>query len=421
MSFAYVLVNHVPLLAGTRSGTLRLGDLWYEDLCAQSRAIDRVGGRLVVATPHGTGAQQGSFGTLEIERAQAPFAYEPLPLASNLGEFLHSARALRARLGEILSRADVAHIAFGGHPVPPGAVAWPLAARAGCPRIAVFDGSDEVERRWEAVRHGSRAKLPLRWAFASLFDRACRRAVRDADLVFAHNASIPARYAEVWDERCHVFPRSFVTDSVLADDGMLASRARRIAQEDPLVLAAVGRQVPIKATDHVLRALAQAKARGVRVRLVVIGDGDSLPGYRALAAELGIEEDVDFPGAVPYGDSLFALWDRAHATVITNVTAEISRSVLLSMARGIPLLMYENPGTDAMLPPGAASLVATGDVAALAERIVRLANARGELIAQMRVAHRFAAENSLDACHRRRAELARDLVRAGRRGPHAAR
>ena len=35
----------------------------------------------------------------------------------------------------------------------------------------------------------------------------------------------------------------------------------------------------------------------------------------------GLERDVEFCGAVPYGDALFALWDRAHATVITNVTA----------------------------------------------------------------------------------------------------
>lgn len=411
-----MLVNHVPFLPGSRPGSVRLGDLWYEDLCAQAEAIARVGGKLVVATPFGGVAQEGSFGTIEIECAKAPFAYEPLPGSDTLGGFVRALPSLRARLAKILASADLAHIALGGHPIPPGSVAWLLAGRAQLPRILVFDGSDEVERRWEAVRHGSRVKWPLRWLFARYFDGFCRRAIGAANLVFAHNASIPRRYAEAWRTHCHEFPRSFVTDDLLISDAALEERALRIRTGDPLVLAVVGRQVPIKATDHVLRAIELARAQGARIRLLVIGDGTSLTSYRALASELGLQQEVEFCGAVPYGEALFQLWDRAHATVITNLTAEISRSVLLSMARGIPLIMYENPGTDAMLPAAATSLAPSGDVTALADRFLQHFRERSGLSSQLRLAHRFAAENSLETCHRKRAELARDLV-TGARAP----
>jgi glycosyltransferase involved in cell wall biosynthesis len=166
----------------------------------------------------------------------------------------------------------------------------------------------------------------------------------------------------------------------------------------------------MKGTDQVLRALAAARRSGARLRLLVIGDGDALDEYRRLAFQLGLAEEVEFLGSVPYGERLFSLWDRAHLTVVTNLTAEISRNVLLSMARATPLVMYENAGTDALLPQGVTTLVPRGDEQALSAVFLRAWREREPFAAQLALGRSFAATTTLEACHRRRAKLAAELV-----------
>ena len=73
--------------------------------------------------------------------------------------------------------------------------------------------------------------------------------------------------------------------------------------------------------------------------------GDLLGGRQLLggnAAELNLNDVVRFSGTVPYGKPLFDAWADANVMVITNLTAEISRNVLLGMARGLPLIVEQH-------------------------------------------------------------------------------
>ena len=183
--------------------------------------------------------------------------------------------------------------------------------------------------------------------------------------------------------------------------------------EQPLKLVVAGRQIAIKATDHVLRAMRQAIDRGARLELNVMGDGDDLPKFKALATELKLDEVVRFSGTVPYGKPLFDAWADGHVMVITNLTAEISRNVLLAMARGMPLVMYGNAGTDDLLyRSGAGDVVKTGDVDALARAFEHAARDRGRLAEMSAKGLSAARNNTLDATHRRRAQLAAGLAKS---------
>jgi glycosyltransferase involved in cell wall biosynthesis len=98
--------------------------------------------------------------------------------------------------------------------------------------------------------------------------------------------------------------------------------------------------------------------------------------------------------------------------VITNLTAEISRNVLLAMARGLPLVMYANPGTDELIrASGAGILVPTGDVDALSKTLEEAARDRERLASMCTAGVSVARKNTLDTTHRRRAELASALLR----------
>jgi glycosyltransferase involved in cell wall biosynthesis len=98
--------------------------------------------------------------------------------------------------------------------------------------------------------------------------------------------------------------------------------------------------------------------------------------------------------------------------LVTNLTAEISRNVLLTLARGLPLVTYENPGTDALLRENdAAVIVPKGNLDALAAAIAELNRDRAKLVRIAENGLKLAAEKTLDATHRRRAELAATLFR----------
>jgi hypothetical protein len=113
--------------------------------------------------------------------------------------------------------------------VPHGQVAWPIAGRLGRRRIWVFDGADPFPR---LELHARQERNPLkRWAKqyrVRRFGRFCRDAMRDADLVFAHNVAVVERFKDVWSERCHMFDRSFVTDQILIDQADLSQRQRTL-------------------------------------------------------------------------------------------------------------------------------------------------------------------------------------------------
>jgi glycosyltransferase involved in cell wall biosynthesis len=414
----YLLINHVPFGRGHSAGTFAVGDMWLEDLRAQARAIAASGMNLIVATPLMESLDlkaSGSFNSFEITPQDHGFEYAPLPFYISLKQFLKVKGKLIADLADAIKRADVVHCGYGGHPVALGEVAWPIAAKFQKKRIWIFDGADPFPR---LELHAREARNPLKRFFKKLavanFEKFCRRAVSEADLVFAHNVAVVERFKDAWEPaRCHQFDRSFVTDANLLSDAELADRQRKLLDDSqPLKLVAAGRQIAIKATDHVLRAMRAAIDRGARLELDVMGDGEDLAKFQQLAAELKLDGVVRFSGTVPYGPPLFDAWAKSHVMVITNLTAEISRNVLLAMARGLPLVMYSNPGTDALLrDSGAGTIVAVGDENALADALVRAASDRAALTDQAARGLAVARKNTLDATHRRRAQLAAQLMR----------
>jgi glycosyltransferase involved in cell wall biosynthesis len=319
-----------------------------------------------------------------------------------------------AALKRVIHGADLMQAGYGGHPVALGSLAWPIARQLGARRIWVFDGADPIPRlRLEADQARNPLKRVAKHYAARRFEQFCRDAVREADLVFVHNAAVVERFKGVWDsQRCHAFDRSFVTDETLIDAAELAERQRRIRETSlPLRLVAAGRQIGIKGTDQVLRAMRQAIDRGAKLELDVWGDGEDLPRFKMLAIELRLDALVRFGGTVPYGKPLFDAWAEGHAMIITNLTAEISRNVLLGMARGMPLIAYRNPGTDELIHrSGAGILVPTGDVDALSAALVQAWRDRESLAGMCEAGVSAARENTLDATHRRRAELAVSLL-----------
>jgi glycosyltransferase involved in cell wall biosynthesis len=65
-------------------------------------------------------------------------------------------------------------------------------------------------------------------------------------------------------------------------------------------VVSVGRLVPKKGFDHLLRSLRLAKDRGVRFRATIAGDGEEMAGLIRQRDELGLEAEVALPGAMAH-------------------------------------------------------------------------------------------------------------------------
>jgi glycosyltransferase involved in cell wall biosynthesis len=411
----YLLVNHVPLGRGSAPGTFRVGDLWLQDLAAQARAIRSVGGSLTVATPclDSLDSKSGKgFGSQEIRPQDHGFDYAPLPFYNSLKTYRAVKKQLHDELARIIASSTIVQCDYGGYPFSLGQFTWPIAGKAGKKRIWVFDGGDPFPQwRFAANQDKSFMKRQAKLWVIRRFETFLNGAIPEADLVFAHNNSVVSRFKDAWGSHCHQFDRSFVTDDLLLTNDQIAQRQKMLRDTSgPLRMLAAGRQIAIKGTDHVLSAMRRALDRGAKLEFEVLGDGEDLSRFKSIATDLGLNAHVKFSGTLPYGPKLFDNWATQHVMVITNLTSEFSRNIILGMARGLPLITYTNPGDALVEANGAGLVVPMNDIEKLADAMVEAATNRERLAQLVASGVQLARERTLDRCHQRRAELAAQCV-----------
>jgi rhamnosyl/mannosyltransferase len=152
-----------------------------------------------------------------------------------------------------------------------------------------------------------------------------------------------------------------------------AAEIRARIGDRPLVLF-VGRMVPYKGVDVLLRALA-----GTPAAAVLVGSGPSRSGWQALAQTLQLDGRVTFAGEVPHGE-LAALYHACDVFVLPSVSrAEAFGYVQLeAMACGKPVISTRVPsGVPWVNRDGETGItVPPGDAAALRAAIAMLAEDR---------------------------------------------
>lgn len=135
----------------------------------------------------------------------------------------------------------------------------------------------------------------------------------------------------------------------------------------PPPILSVGRLARQKDQRTLLRAF--AKLRESRpARLAVLGEGPERPALEALARELGIAADVDFPG---FRINPFAWMARARVFALSSSFEGCPNVLVQAMACGAPVVSADCPtGPDEILEGGKwGRLVPVGDPAALAAAI----------------------------------------------------
>jgi glycosyltransferase involved in cell wall biosynthesis len=119
------------------------------------------------------------------------------------------------------------------------------------------------------------------------------------------------------------------------------SDARTYSSGTPVVLW-VGRLLPRKAPALALRAFAELR-RTTPARLVMAGDGPLLGEMREMVDQLGLADDVDLLGRVPWND-MKALYDSASVFLFTSLRDSSGSQFLEAMGRGLPAVVLDLHG-----------------------------------------------------------------------------
>lgn len=301
------------------------------------------------------------------------------------------------RSGEIPRRGNRGPMIFLNY------VSWPYFALFSLPRLrgrhydAVFCyNTSPVLMALPALRYARRHRVPLTtyvldlwpenlysvlpvksrfWRFVA--QRVSDSCYRRADRLIAMSASLAERLCRVSGkpaEKVAVIPQ-YCEDfyAVPRRDEELEKRWK-----GGFLLVFTGNFSPAQSLETVLRAVAAARAGGLAVRLLMVGDGMSRTSLEKLTDELGARDFVFFTGSVPPAD-IPKYTSLADALVLSlsdspDLGLTVPAKVASYMAAAKPLLAALNgEGAAAVQAAGCGLVSPACDVPALAESIARLA------------------------------------------------
>jgi D-inositol-3-phosphate glycosyltransferase len=279
--------------------------------------------------------------------------------------------AFAAAAGTLIKRDagyDVLHANF----FMSGWVALALRRRFGIPMVVTFHALGLVRQRHQ----GGADRFP-----AARIDIE-RQLARDSDALIATCPQDRLDLTMLYDAdpaRVHVVPCGVDTRTFRHGDKAAARQRLRLDANEFIVLQ-LGRMVPRKGIDNVVRATALLDG-SPRARLFVIGGATRTPdeqatpeigALRQLAAELGVHERVHFVGRRDQ-DELRDWYVAADAFVTTPWYEPFGITPLEAMACGTPVIGADVGGIrTTVVDEVTGYLVPPRDPAALAARLQRL-------------------------------------------------
>ncbi|HIK03580.1 MAG TPA: glycosyltransferase family 4 protein [Trichormus sp. M33_DOE_039] len=207
-------------------------------------------------------------------------------------------------------------------------------------------------------------KHPLRPVFRLWFPRQLRRQCAGAcAAAYVTEKALQHRYPPA--------KNAFSThySSVDLPDEVFVSAPRIPKQEiHTFTIISVGTLAQLyKAPDVLIDAVAHCVQEGMKLKLVLVGDGKHRQELETRAAKLGLKECVDFRGQLPAGDAVRAALDQADLFVLPSHQEGLPRAMIEAMARGLPCIGSTVGGFPELIPPE--DMVAPGNVTALAQKI----------------------------------------------------
>ncbi len=186
--------------------------------------------------------------------------------------------------------------------------------------------------------------------------RITRGLFPDADLIVTVATALRddlALHYGVARERLRVVFNPLEIGRIRAEGREALSPAQRAFMDVPTFVG-VGRLVPLKAFDLLIRAIADLRQTH-DVRLMLIGDGEERSALARLTQELGISDAVMFLG---WQANPWKFMARARGLALTSLTEAFPSVLSESLALGVPVLATRcSDGVGELLEHGACGLM----------------------------------------------------------------
>lgn len=207
---------------------------------------------------------------------------------------------------------------------------------------------------------------------------------------------------------CHVAASGFPLPLESRFSGGLTINGYPIRR--PYILL-TNRHYPQKRFDMAIRAMVEVRTRHPRVQLVIPGPATSHTAtLKSLVTELGLEDAVLFLGQITE-EELQGLYEGAAVYVYPAPEEDFGMGVIESMAKGVPVVAWNQAGPTVTVAPGTGHLADPLDVGDYAAGITRLLDDRAENQATgeraFEWARRFDWERHIDTIEQAVLEVAR--------------
>lgn len=159
-------------------------------------------------------------------------------------------------------------------------------------------------------------------------------------------------------EKISIVPLGLDPEEMRRSDVLRADVRREFGLAAPdLLLGNVGRLVPFKGQEYLLRAFARAAAGRPGVRLAIVGDGELEVPLRRLASELGVSGRVIFTGFRDDIPALYSAFDVYAHSSVEGGGETFPFAVLQAHAFGLPMVVTGVGEVGSIVEPGATGFV----------------------------------------------------------------
>jgi phosphatidyl-myo-inositol dimannoside synthase len=290
--------------------------------------------------------------------------------SSNRELLTYTARALPLALR--LHRHHPYDLCFAWSAVPAGGVAWMLRRLTGLPYLVRVSGPDipGFERRYRYL-----------YPFLTPFIRSVWR-----------RAGVVVAKCQSEVEMIHAIDRR--PKVIIIPNGVdleVFHPGEPFSDNGPLRLLCVARLIERKGQPHLIHAVKKLVDEGFDLTLDLIGEGDSLEGYRSLTRQLGLTARVRFLGYISRQE-MPEHYCAAHVFVLPSYNEGMSVATLEAMASGLAILTTDTGGSSDLVSEGVNGFTFRwGDLSALQEKLAILVTNRS-IVSSMGAASRHKAE-----------------------------
>ena len=172
-------------------------------------------------------------------------------------------------------------------------------------------------------------------------------------------------------------PRSDVSVIHCGIDRELYAYDPAVPKYDRPTVLYLGRIKKYKCIHHLIEAFAKIRLRLPEAQLMIVGAGDYLPQLKALAAKLGVERHVDFPGFVSREDKVTRM-RRSHVAVLPSLKEGWGLTNIEANSVGTTVVAADSPGLrDSVRSGQTGFLYEHGNIAQLAARLEQILTDQG--------------------------------------------